>query len=145
MRQYIQKSAYAVVGTLLSAKYAFAQLPTTVGNRPVTGGRPAELNPADGPGTGTGAEPFTPLKSPISAQSLDELISNIIDLILFLAVPILVCVFIWIGLRFVLAQGKPREITKIKSDLLWTLVGAAVVIGAKAIQVLVTGTIESVI
>jgi heme/copper-type cytochrome/quinol oxidase subunit 2 len=130
MKLSIHTCVYTLIGTAVATLPLFAQGP----------GRPASEVPPTEDISG-----ITTLKSPIEAKSIDALIANIIDLVLFIAIPILICVFIWIGLKFVLAQGKPEEIKNAKSMLLWTLVGAAIVIGAKTIQVLVSGTIGAII
>ncbi|MEN9852403.1 MAG: Type secretion system pilin [Candidatus Parcubacteria bacterium] len=97
------------------------------------------------PTSGSGGVEIVQLKNPIAADSVNELIGNIIDILLLLAAPVLVCVFIWIGLRFVLAQGNATKLKEVRQAFLWTLVGAAIVIGAKGIQILVTGTFEAII
>ena len=57
-----------------------------------------------------------------------------------------VCVFfiIYSGFLFVKAQGKPEEIETAKRTLLWSLVGAAVLLGASVIANVIKSTVESV-
>ena len=58
----------------------------------------------------------------------------------------IVCVFfiIYAGFLFVKAQGKPEEIETAKRTLLWSLVGAAVLLGASVIANVIKSTVESV-
>ncbi len=126
MTKFLEKATYAIIAEMLIVQGAFAV-------SQITGG-----NPQNGSG-------IKELDNPIAAESLNDFIGNIIEILLLLAAPILVCVFIWIGLRFVLAQGKPGEIEKVKGDLLWTLIGAAIVLGAYGIKTLVTGTLGSIV
>lgn len=105
----------------------------------------AEQSNRNNESTYTGGVQVVQLKNPISANSVDQLLGNIIDILLLLAAPVLVCVFIWIGLQFVLAQGNATKLQQVRSTFLWTIVGAAIVIGAKGIQLLVTGTFEAII
>ncbi|MES3005292.1 MAG: hypothetical protein V4690_04310 [Patescibacteria group bacterium] len=50
---------------------------------------------------------------------------------------------IWAGFTFITAQGKPAEIEKAKQRLLWSLVGAGILLGATAISEVVQRTVES--
>ena len=50
---------------------------------------------------------------------------------------------IWIGLQFVLAQGKPEEIKKHREQLLWVIVGIGVVLGAKVLVSVVINTLQA--
>lgn len=94
------------------------------------------------PSTGGGAS-YTTLQNPIKFDSVSSLIGGIIDLVLYIAIPVLVFMFVWLGFRFVMAQGNPTKIAKVKMDLLYTIIGAAIVIGASAIQQLLEATISS--
>jgi hypothetical protein len=103
-------------------------------------------NPPTAPAGGGEAQvSIVRLENPIQSDTFGQLLGNIIDILLLLAAPVLVCVFIWIGLLFVLAQGNASKLKEARSALIWTIVGAAIVIGAKGIQILVTGTIDSIV
>ena len=90
-----------------------------------------------------GATAITRLDNPIKFNSVSALITGVIDLVLTIAIPLLVVVFVWLGFRFIMAQGKETEITKVKKDLWYTIIGAGVVIGAKAISELLQATVSS--
>lgn len=96
------------------------------------------------PGAGGSSGGVTTLKNPISANNLNEFLAKLIDIALYLAVPVLVLAFIWVGFQFVIAQGNATKIAKAKSNLWYTLLGAAIVIGIKVIQTIVTGTIDTI-
>ncbi len=74
-----------------------------------------------------------------------EVITTILDKILLpIGAVIVVMAIIYSGFTFVTAQGKPAEIEKAKQRLLWTLIGAAVLLGAKAISEVVEATIKNI-
>ncbi len=50
---------------------------------------------------------------------------------------------IWVGLQFVLAQGKPERMKELKNWLLWIVIGVAIVIGARIIVTVVINTLEA--
>lgn len=79
-------------------------------------------------------------------STLMELIVTIMNNIIMPIAAVAVVVFIvWAGFTFVLAQGKPAEIEKAKQRLLWSLVGAGILLGAAAIAAVVKSTVESLI
>jgi len=53
--------------------------------------------------------------------------------------------FIWIGFKYILysAQGNVSEISSLHKQLLWLVVGVAVVIGARVIIELVINTLSA--
>ncbi|KND52085.1 MAG: hypothetical protein AB198_00725 [Parcubacteria bacterium C7867-003] len=52
---------------------------------------------------------------------------------------------IWAGFQFVLAQGKPADIDKAKSNLLWSLIGAGILLGSVGIAKVVESTVRLLI
>jgi hypothetical protein len=76
-------------------------------------------------------------------NSIDLFLGKIIDIALFIATPVLVLAFLWAGFLFVTSGGVPEKIAKAKQTLLWTIVGAAIILGAKTAQLLISGTISS--
>jgi hypothetical protein len=49
---------------------------------------------------------------------------------------------IWAGFSYVLAQGKPAEVSKAHQRLLWSLVGAGILLGAAGISQVVELTVR---
>jgi len=76
-------------------------------------------------------------------KSVPDLIHTILVGVLKIGLPIIVLAVIYCGFLFVFARGNPEKLTKAKDALLWTLVGAAILLGswaiAQMIQVTVTG------
>lgn len=52
---------------------------------------------------------------------------------------------IWAGFQFVLAQGKPADIDKAKTNLLWSLIGAGILLGSVGIAKVVESTVKLLI
>ena len=79
--------------------------------------------------------------------SVNDINSLVVELLKLAAqIGAIVCVFfiIYAGFLFVKAQGAEAEITKAKSVLLWSVIGAAVLLGASAIAEMIKGTVEGV-
>lgn len=82
-----------------------------------------------------------PLKT---GDTVQDLFKSIIDNILIPIGAILaVLAFIWSGFLFVMAQGEPAKLETAKRALLYTAIGTAILLGAKVILDVITGTVSS--
>ncbi|MCA9353679.1 hypothetical protein KC842_02295 [Candidatus Nomurabacteria bacterium] len=84
------------------------------------------------------------LNNPLSDEinSIPVLISKILDIVIFIMVPIITLMVIYTGFMFVVARGKPAELEKAKKALMWTLIGAAIILGAWTLAEVLGGTID---
>jgi hypothetical protein len=99
---------------------------------------PAILAFADGH---TCDETLGKICNPISAESLEGLIKTILEGVIKIGIPIIALAIIYSGFLFVQARGKPGEIEKAKNSLVYTLIGAAILLGAWAISQLISETV----
>src|SRR3989338_5948445 len=81
------------------------------------------------------------LINPISVDSIQELIKTLLEGVLKIGIPIVALAIIYCGFLFVAARGNSEKITKAKSALLYTLIGAAVLLGSWAIGKLISDTV----
>ena len=70
-----------------------------------------------------------------------EFLKEILKAVIKIGIPLIVLAIIYSGFLFVTAMGNPEKLTKAKDALLWSLVGAAVLLGAWAIAELIVTTI----
>ncbi len=79
----------------------------------------------------------------------NDIYSVIVQLLNYVVMPIAgVLVFVYIikaGFDFITAQGNPKAIEDAKSNLLWALIGAGVLLGAAGISKVVQNTIENLV
>ena len=86
----------------------------------------------------------TTLCNPLQGvNSISDLILKFMVIVSYLAVIFGVLMIIWIGLQFVLAQGKPEELKKHREQLLWVIVGIGVILGAKVLVTVVINTLQA--
>jgi hypothetical protein len=76
-----------------------------------------------------------------SVTSLPALIQKILEGILKIGFPIIALAIIYSGFLFVSAQGNEEKLNKAKSALLYTLIGAAILLGSWAIAKLISETV----
>ena len=87
------------------------------------------------------------LKNPLKSElnTIPKIINAILDgIVIPIAVPIFVLAIIWTGILFVIARGKPDDIKNAKTALKWTLIGGAVILGAKLISSAIAGTLGAI-
>ena len=92
------------------------------------------------------SETFRPstIKNPIEATNIIELIDRVINVLLYLAVPIVTLAIIYSGFLYIKALGKPNEITKATGTITWVLVGTAILLAAKVIALIILNTVKSI-
>ena len=111
-------------------------------------------NPATPAPTGVSNPPVAPtgffyLQNPLCSSTssfgctVGGIVGGFLAIVAYLAVLAGVLMIIWIGLQFVLAQGKPERMNELKTQLGWVLVGIAVVIGARILVTVVINTLQA--
>lgn len=83
------------------------------------------------------------LKNPLKAESLQALTADILNLVYKVGLPLVVIMIIYSGFLYVKARGNSSEISKAHEAIKWTLIGAAIVLGASVISFIIKGTIDS--
>ena len=74
-------------------------------------------------------------------NSVPEFIKILLTGVLKIGIPVVALAVIYCGFLFVQARGKPEELKKAKDALLYTLIGAAILLGSWAIAKLISNTI----
>jgi len=109
---------------------------------------PGSVAAQDGRGSaqpdGRGSAPFPGLGNPIQANSILEFINTALDVILQLAVPVAVIFIIWAGFLFVVARGNPEKLKIAKNAILYSLIGVALLFGARYIAAMLTNTLKQI-
>lgn len=97
--------------------------------------------------TGTGNQPSNTqvrLVNPLGADGPDTIpkfIRVLLDGALKIGMPVVALAIIYCGFLFVAARGNPEKLTKAKEAILYTMIGAAILLGSWAIAQLISSTI----
>ncbi|KKU75648.1 MAG: hypothetical protein UY01_C0007G0026 [Candidatus Nomurabacteria bacterium GW2011_GWB1_47_6] len=75
--------------------------------------------------------------------TLPDLIRIILEGILKIGIPIVALAVIYAGFLFVAARGNPEKLETAKQTLLYTLIGAAILLGSWAIAQMISSTIDA--
>lgn len=78
---------------------------------------------------------------PNGAKTIQDFIKIFLIGAIKVGLPVIALAIIYSGFLFVKAQGNPEKITEAKDALLYTLVGAAILLGAWAISQLISNTV----
>jgi hypothetical protein len=89
------------------------------------------------------ADKTVQIVNPLSSTSIIELIRKVLEGVIKIGMPIIVLAVIYCGFLFVKAQGKPAEIEKASRSLIYTLFGAAILLGSWAIAQLIADTVKA--
>lgn len=81
--------------------------------------------------------------NPIQSDSINTLIKTILEGVIKIGLPIITLAVIYCGFLFVSAQGNSEKLEEAKRALLYTLIGAAILLGSWAIAQLVVDTVKA--
>jgi len=97
-------------------------------------------------GTIGGTNITTTIQNPLGDKISDipSFIKAIIKIVLYVGIPIIALAIIYTGFLFVKAQGNSEELTIAKRNLLYTLIGAALLLGAFVIGEAIVKTVEDI-
>ena len=108
--------------------------------QPGTGG-PAPTQPGTGDATvGTNITLLNPLQG---GESLESFLGNILKFVIRIGTIIVILMMVYVGYKFVAARGEPAKIIEARQALLWTVVGALILLGAQAIALGIKATIDA--
>ena len=85
-----------------------------------------------------------PVWAQLNIDSIPCFLLALVNLVFFVVGPIIVICIIYAGFMFVSAQGNETKIAKARTILTWTLIGAGVLLSAKAISLAIEATLVSV-
>ena len=68
--------------------------------------------------------------NPLNLNTIPELIRALLQIAVTIALPVVTIFIVYAGFLFVSARGNEQQITKAKSILTWSIVGAILIIGA---------------
>lgn len=101
---------------------------------------------------GGGTTPTTPepteldfeLNNPLQddINTVPVLIEKMLEIVVVIAIPIITLMIIYTGFLFVQARGNSAKIKAAKDALLYTVIGAAIIIGAWTIAQVIGGTVD---
>ena len=98
-------------------------------------------------GSGSNVTLINPLQgvdcSAGNGNCLSAFLLNILQFIIYIGGIVVVLMIIFVGYKFVAAQGNSTKIEEARNMLLWTVVGALILLGAQAIAMGIQATVTA--
>ncbi|HPS21296.1 MAG TPA: hypothetical protein PLO44_00590 [Candidatus Paceibacterota bacterium] len=91
--------------------------------------------------TGDLSPSTTTINNPIGVSDVNSFIRVILVGVVKIGIPIVALAIIYSGFLFVTARGNPEALKKAKSAFLYTVIGAAILLGSWAIAQLISSTV----
>lgn len=83
-------------------------------------------------------------KNPIGFNTLKDFLLALLKVIITLAFPIIVLAVVYTGFLFVTSRGSEEKLKTAKKALVWTLIGAMIVLGAFVIANAIKETVDDI-
>ncbi|MDB5244820.1 MAG: protein of unknown function with transrane region [Parcubacteria group bacterium] len=78
-----------------------------------------------------------------SGGTASSFVSSIMDLVIRIGSIVIIFMLIYVGFLFVMARGNDAKLSEARKALLWTIVGALILLGAKAIALGIEATVQA--
>ena len=111
--------------------------PTGTGAGPTPNGTGAGPTP-----NGTGGVQGT-LQNPLIATDIPTLLNEILGYVRLIGGIFLTLMIVVVGFMFVMARGNPEAVQQARSALLWTAIGGILLLGAQALAIVISTTVQS--
>lgn len=85
--------------------------------------------------------------NPLASRGINSLtgfMKTLVEGVLKIGIPIVALAIIYSGFLFVAARGNPEKLKKAKESLMYTLIGAAILLGSWAIALLIAATVTGI-
>ncbi len=83
------------------------------------------------------------LVNPLKVKSIQELVTTILGVVVQISAPIVALYIMYAGFLYVAARGNDAKLQKAHQALTYSLIGAALVLGAFVVVTVLQGTINS--
>ena len=83
------------------------------------------------------------LENPIGYCTLYDFLNALLKVVIAIAFPVIVLFIVFIGFKYIGAQGKPDELSKVHKLFFWALVGSLIVLGAQALSLAIQATVTN--
>ena len=81
--------------------------------------------------------------NPFRFNSINDFLKQICVAVMRIGMIVISCAIVLVGFQFVIAQGKPDALKKARTNALYTIVGASLILGAWLITTILSNTANS--
>ncbi len=114
----------------------------TVGPGQASPGTQGQVGPSQTPGASRG--PSVTLLNPLGeGTTLNSLLVDILKFVVRIGSIVVIFMLVYVGFKFVIARGNPTAIEEARNALLWTVIGALILLGAQSIALGIQATVKA--
>lgn len=84
------------------------------------------------------------IDNPLAVSDLNSFIVGLLNALLKIGIPVLTIFLVYSGLRLVMARGNEKELEDAKENLLWVIIGGAILLGSWTIVRILKGTFDEI-
>ena len=84
------------------------------------------------------------LFNPLGTTDLEGLVLKILAFIIRIGAIVIIFMLVYVGFLFVTERGEPAKLTVARQALLWTVVGALILLGSQAIALAIQATVGAI-
>lgn len=88
--------------------------------------------------------PAQVIDNPLQVSDLNNFIVGLLNALIKIGIPIMTVFLVYSGLRLVMARGNETELVDAKKNLLWVIIGAAILLGSWTIVKVLKGTFDEI-
>lgn len=93
---------------------------------------------------GGGKTDNTTLINPLKGGgNVESFLNSILEIVIRIGAIIVILMLVYVGYLFVIAEGEPGKISEARQMLLWTVVGALILLGSQAIAIGIKATVQA--
>lgn len=87
------------------------------------------------------------LANPLNSafDTIPKFISGVLQAVVMISLPIITLFFVFVGYKFISAQGNSGKLDEAKKNLWYAVVGALLILGAWVLATLIAGTINQIV
>lgn len=85
------------------------------------------------------------LQNPLAVQGVADFVALVLKVMVMIALPIISFFIVYSGFLFITAQGNEEKLSKAKANLVYVIIGSALILGAWVIATLIGGTVSQII
>ena len=82
------------------------------------------------------------LQNPLNFCSLSEFLRAVLEVVIQIGYPIIVLFIVYVGFKYVTAQGNADKLKEVHKFFFWAVVGALIVLGAQVLSYAIQGTVQ---
>lgn len=88
--------------------------------------------------------PTQAIDNPLAVSDLNSFIVGLLNALLKIGIPVMTVFLVYSGLRLVIARGNEKELIDAKKNLLWVIIGSAILLGAWTLVRALKGTFDQI-